>query len=117
MWTNYKPRPRWLAALPVLAILSACTPSEPSAIATAATCGLPTDQMGTFVEIPSGSFLKGTSPLYPEEAPSLRLQVNGFLIQSHEVTNAQFAALRPTILPMQNAACSKPEKAQDQPSL
>ena len=92
MWTNYKPRPRWLAALPVLAILSACTPSEPSAIATAATCGLPTDQMGTFVEIPSGSFLKGTSPLYPEEAPSLRLQVNGFLIQSHEVTNAQFAA-------------------------
>ena len=44
------------------------------------------------MEIPSGSFEKGASPLYAEEAPSLRLQVDSFLIQSHEVTNAQFAA-------------------------
>ncbi|MDG1825140.1 MAG: formylglycine-generating enzyme family protein [Henriciella sp.] len=55
-------------------------------------CALPQDQMGHFAKIPDGSFMKGASPLYQEERPSLRLQVKGFLIQTHEVTNAQFAA-------------------------
>ncbi|MEO9971333.1 MAG: SUMF1/EgtB/PvdO family nonheme iron enzyme [Hyphomonadaceae bacterium] len=92
MWRNCKLRQCWLVALPVLALLSACGPSAPSAMEAAASCGLPSDQIGSFAEIPSGSFLKGASPLYAEETPSLRLQVDGFFIQTHEVTNAQFAA-------------------------
>lgn len=47
---------------------------------------------GSFVTLPAGSFLKGADPLYPEENPSVRLRVEGFSIQSHEVTNDQFAA-------------------------
>ena len=46
----------------------------------------------SFVTLPGGSFLKGEDPLYPEESPSMRLSVAGFSIQSHEVTNDQFAA-------------------------
>lgn len=47
---------------------------------------------GSFVTLPAGSFLKGADPLYPEENPSVRLRVEGFSIQNHEVTNDQFAA-------------------------
>jgi len=83
---------RWLVAWALIASLSACAPSEHSTSNTAETCSLPLEQIGAFVEIPQGSFIKGASPLYAEESPSLRLQVNGFLMQSHEVTNAQFAA-------------------------
>lgn len=50
------------------------------------------EQIGSFVEIPDGSFTKGAQPIYADERPSMRLQVNSFLIQTHEVTNAQFAA-------------------------
>ncbi len=82
----------WLAACMLVTSLSACAPSETSATNTPDTCGLSPGQIGAFVAIPPGNFIKGTSPLYPEESPSLRLQVDGFLIQSHEVTNAQFAA-------------------------
>jgi len=82
----------WLVAWGLLTSLSACAPSEHSTNNTASTCGLSPEQVGTFVEIPQGDFIKGANPLYAEESPSLRLQVNGFLIQSHEVTNAQFAA-------------------------
>ena len=91
MWINRKSDRTQLVAWVLLTSLSACAPSEQSAANTASTCGLSPEQIGTFVEIPQGSFTKGASPLYAEEAPSLRLQVNGFLIQSHEVTNAQFS--------------------------
>jgi formylglycine-generating enzyme required for sulfatase activity len=94
MSRNRKLYQRWLTAFPLLALMAACGPSASSAKVKADTCGLLSDKIGTFVEIPSGSFLKGTSPLYPEEAPSLRLQVNGFTIQSHEVTNALSNRLR-----------------------
>lgn len=50
------------------------------------------EQIGSFVEIPDGSFTKGAQPIYADERPSMRLQVSSFLIQTHEVTNAQFAA-------------------------
>ena len=48
--------------------------------------------MGSFVEVAAGSFIKGAAPVYPEELPTVRLQVEGFQIQAHEVTNAQFRA-------------------------
>lgn len=73
-------------------LASACSqPSSPNNLSKEG-CALPQDHMGRFVEIPDGSFIKGASPVYQEETPSLRLQVKGFLMQTHEVTNAQFAA-------------------------
>lgn len=54
-------------------------------------CASDDTKLGSFVEIPSGSFLKGASPRYPEEAPTLTVHVDGFSILSHEVTNDQFA--------------------------
>ena len=53
-------------------------------------CGLTSDQVGLFADMPACSFIKGNAPVYPEEAPTLRLQVDGFEMQIHEVTNAQF---------------------------
>ena len=91
MWTNRTLKFR-STLLVFLATISACTPSDPPTNNTANTCGLSPEQIGTFVDIPQGSFTKGVSPLYAEEAPSLRLQVGAFQIQTHEVTNAQFAA-------------------------
>ncbi|MEO1554134.1 MAG: SUMF1/EgtB/PvdO family nonheme iron enzyme, partial [Pseudomonadota bacterium] len=35
--------------------------------------------------------MKGAAPVYPEETPTTRLQVSSFEIQTHEVTNGQFA--------------------------
>ena len=92
MWTDRKSARSSLVAWALLISLAACAPSEEAAQSNVATCGLTSQQIGSFVDIPQGSFLKGASPLYPEESPSLRLQVDGFQIQSHEVTNAQFAA-------------------------
>ena len=73
-------------------LVSACSPNEHLGDASTDTCALPAATIGAFVEIPSGRFIKGAQPLYPEEAPTLRLQVTGFMIQVHEVTNAQFEA-------------------------
>ena len=48
--------------------------------------------IGAMVRMPEGSFVKGFSPLYPEEKPTLTLQVEAFDILAHEVTNDEFAA-------------------------
>ena len=47
--------------------------------------------VGKFVVIPTGSFVKSNAPVYPEEGKPYTTSVNGFEIQSHEVTNSQFA--------------------------
>jgi len=54
-------------------------------------CGLSTQRIGSFVEIPAGAFVKGAHALYPEERSNQRLHVEGFLLQTTEVTNHQFA--------------------------
>lgn len=54
-------------------------------------CGLSDDQRGTFVEIPAGSFRMAAQPMYPEEAQSRDVNVDGFLLQIHEVTNDEFS--------------------------
>lgn len=76
--------------------LPACIeqPSDPPERQTAsrAKCAREAFEPGRFIPLPGGSFLKGADPLYPEESPSMRLSVSGFDIQSHEVTNNQFAA-------------------------
>jgi formylglycine-generating enzyme len=56
------------------------------------TCGLLARDLGSYATIPAGSFVMGARPVYPEEGPPLRLQVTGFQLQRHEVTNDQFAA-------------------------
>ncbi|MDM0114967.1 formylglycine-generating enzyme family protein [Variovorax sp. J22R133] len=40
--------------------------------------------------IPGGTFLMGSNDHYPEEAPAHRVAVNGFWIDRHTVTNAEF---------------------------
>ncbi len=41
--------------------------------------------------VPAGDFLMGSDRHYPEEAPARRVHVEGFWIDRHEVTNADFA--------------------------
>ncbi|MEM8634190.1 MAG: SUMF1/EgtB/PvdO family nonheme iron enzyme [Pseudomonadota bacterium] len=47
--------------------------------------------IGSFVSIPAGQFKKGLNATYPEERPEINIQVGAFRIQTHEVTNDQFA--------------------------
>ncbi len=42
--------------------------------------------------IQGGTFLMGSDRHYPEEAPARRVQVDGFWMDAHTITNAQFAA-------------------------
>ncbi|MCW2688793.1 MAG: hypothetical protein JWR37_3683, partial [Mycobacterium sp.] len=43
------------------------------------------------VDLPGGSFRMGSTSFYPEEAPVHTVTVDGFAIERHPVTNAQFA--------------------------
>jgi len=43
------------------------------------------------VWIPGGTFLMGSDDHYPEEAPAHQVTVDGFWIDRHTVTNAEFA--------------------------
>lgn len=72
------------------ALTAACR-EGPADAPTAAACGLPAHRIGAFVEIPAGSFVKGAEAVYPEESPEIRLHVDAFRMQIHEVTNDQFA--------------------------
>ena len=42
--------------------------------------------------IPAQTFTMGSDQHYPEEAPAHRVSVDGFWIETHQVTNAQFEA-------------------------
>jgi sulfatase modifying factor 1 len=42
------------------------------------------------VWIPGGPFVMGSDEHYPEEAPAHKMSVDGFWMDSHQVTNAQF---------------------------
>lgn len=44
------------------------------------------------VWIPDGSFTMGENPRYREEGPPRDIDVDGFWMDSHEITNAEFAA-------------------------
>lgn len=55
-------------------------------------CAVPSGTIGTFVSVPSGQFQKGAHAAYAEERPEFAVHVQGFSIQTHEVTNDQFAA-------------------------
>ena len=44
--------------------------------------------------IPAQTYTMGSDQHYPEEAPAHRVSVDGFWIEAHQVTNAQFAGIR-----------------------
>ena len=54
-------------------------------------CALTREQLGAFVDIPGGGFVKGADAVYPEEGPARKVFVSPFRLQAHEVTNSQFA--------------------------
>jgi formylglycine-generating enzyme required for sulfatase activity len=69
------------------ALLAGCeAPPEPAA---ASCTGLAGDAM---VWVPGGRFTMGENPIYPEEGPPSVAVVESFWMDTHEVTNAQFAA-------------------------
>ncbi|WP_373009224.1 SUMF1/EgtB/PvdO family nonheme iron enzyme [Hyphomonas sp.] len=78
-------------AVVLLILGSACSKPVPLPPAEAS-CGLLQADIGRFVSLPDGSFMKGNKPHYPEETPRLSLHVDAFSLQAHEVTNHQFAA-------------------------
>lgn len=57
-----------------------------------ASCNLSARDIGGFVDIPGGGFILGADPVYAEEGPPQRVFVSPFRLQTHEVTNGQFAA-------------------------
>lgn len=85
------PHKSGLAGVFAASLITACAPPAAELETVAEVCSLATDGIGSFVEIPAGSFIKGDQPIYSDEKPSMRLQVNRFMIQTHEVTNAQFS--------------------------
>lgn len=56
-----------------------------------AQCGLSSTELGAFIHVPSGGFVKGANGVYPEEGLPMKINVRSFKIQTHEVTNSQFA--------------------------
>ena len=87
----------WLSVgIVLLATIAACSPEaepyEAPERRAGRECPAEAFEQGRFIALPSGSYVKGADPLYPEERPSMRLRVEGFAIQAHEVTNDQFAA-------------------------
>lgn len=48
-------------------------------------------QIGNFITVPGGAFIKGASAYYPEEGKPAKVFVSPFLVQATEVTNEQFA--------------------------
>ncbi len=65
------------------------TPVTPGATACDDSPAIDTGQM---VWVEGGEFLFGSDRFYPEESEARRVDVAGFWIKSHEVTNAEFAA-------------------------
>lgn len=55
-------------------------------------CPMSDDALGSFVRVDGGGFIKGAAGVHPEEGRPTKVFVFPFLIQTHEVTNDQFAA-------------------------
>jgi sulfatase modifying factor 1 len=78
---------RGLLALAALLLLTACG-SKP--VAQPPKCAGFSEN--PLVWVPAGSFTMGDDPREPEEGPPRKVALKGFWIQTHEVTNAEFAA-------------------------
>ena len=78
----------------IVAVAIAVIPNEDSQLVSnigSGPCALDLADLGGFVDIPGGGFIKGADPQYPEEGPPKKIFVSPFRLQAHEVTNSQFA--------------------------
>ena len=82
---------RRLRLLLFMISLAACGQSAQTNEPVTTTCKLQQVDYGRFIDIPAGQFQKGRQPVYSEEQPTLTVHVDGFEIQTHEVTNRQFS--------------------------
>ena len=80
----------WRILAMTVFLVTACGAPSGSG-ASSQSCGLSTDALDQFIQVPSGSFVKGKDPVYPEESPPHQMNIEGFEILSHEVTNTEFA--------------------------
>jgi formylglycine-generating enzyme required for sulfatase activity len=82
---------KFLVATALLALLSACQKNVSADAQNAAgrTCTVP---KATPVALPGGTFVMGEEDVYAEEGPARQVSVDGFAIDAHEVTNADFSA-------------------------
>lgn len=72
-----------------VAVLAGCSQADES-VSSDARCLGTQIELGRYVTIPSGQFVFGADPVYPDEGPEIRLHMDGLEILSHEVTNLQF---------------------------
>jgi formylglycine-generating enzyme len=79
----------WITVPVALALLAGCGENSETKLPSA-TC--PDLASGAMVWVPGGSFTMGEHPAYPEEGPPRMISLDGFWMDAHEVTNAQFAA-------------------------
>lgn len=77
--------------LAALALLAACKDAAPQAPSAPSPGCAPADT-AAMVWIPGGRFTMGEGPRYPEEGPPREVALEGFWMDAHEVTNAEFAA-------------------------
>lgn len=73
-----------------LALLGADAPPVPAHAVFAQRCG--GDRSDGSVRVPARRFAMGSDRFYPEEGPPTQTEVDAFRIDTHEVTNRQFAA-------------------------
>ena len=88
---------KWLGSGAVAATVAAVAavtlwPHVAPSSTTDTICALTTAQLGGFVDIPGGGFVMGADPVFAEEGPPRKVFVSPFRLQTHEVTNSQFAA-------------------------
>ena len=85
---------RWLVSLSGLVALGLAGAFLwwPGGDGTAQSCVLAEADIGGFVQVPGGGFVKGADAIYPEEGGPIKLHVSPFLLSVTEVTNDQFAA-------------------------
>jgi len=83
---------RRVRLLPVVLVAASCTQAAGPTASVPSVCAISEEALGRFVALPTGRFVKGAAPIYPEEYPTSQKQVAGFEIQVHEVTRSQFAA-------------------------
>lgn len=82
------------SAAALIAALAACAPAavEREAAASCAAIAPIAGERDGMVWIPAGDVVIGEGAGHPEEEPNYRTHVDGFWLDRHEVTNAQFAA-------------------------
>ena len=78
---------RFLVPMTILALTSCTSARSPEAVK-----ACPGQADNPMLWVPSGHFTMGDDPRYPEEGPPHTVAINGFWMDSHEVTNAEFAA-------------------------